>query len=76
MSEHTGARVLHATDADTEPDEHREGGQWLVFCHACDWAEHGSYSGWMATEADALCLAHQLGTEHEFQYNWSGASTP
>lgn len=62
---------LHATTADTEPSEFSAGGYWVAVCSACRWTAQGTYSGMPghATEADALHIAHAMGTEHEARFN-------
>lgn len=56
---------LHATVADTLPSTAVPGGNWFVDClrPECGWHACGEYQ--VATEEQALRVAHGLGTHHE-----------
>lgn len=61
--------MLHATTADTQPNQNGAGGVWMVGCETCGWTRVGRYGGLISTEVHGLMSAHRFGTEHENMMN-------
>lgn len=66
---HNPAEPLHATTADTQPNQNGPGGVWMVGCETCGWTKVGSYSGILIDEPLGLRHAHRAGTAHEAAMN-------
>lgn len=67
MTEHAGARVLHAVTTDTTEVSHG-GFSIMCGCHVCGWVwaadSHPSTPEWMA-----LRIGHDMADEHEQTLN-------